>query len=109
MPASVASTTTWPWAETEVASPAGGAVPPPDQLTPPLVDSVTVLFWVSPAALVALVHTSTSRAGSPASRAVAGCPPAPGAPGAHGAAWLTAVQAVPLSGPRSSAPDGESR
>src|SRR6266704_1588034 len=71
MPASVASTTTWPWAETEVASPAGGAVPPPDQLTPPLVDSVTVLFWVSPAALVALVHTSTSRAGSPASTRLA--------------------------------------
>src|SRR5215470_16613603 len=99
---------------TEVAIPAGGAVPIADQCPPLSVDSTMSLAWVSPAALVALVHTRTSSLPLAASRVPVGWPPGPGAPGRHDTRLLTTgalatLQAPPVSGPLSSSPDGASR
>src|SRR5215472_17561919 len=99
---------------TEAAIPAAGAVPITDQCAPLSVDSTMSLAWVSPAGLVALVHTRTSEFPLAASRVPVGWPLGPGAPGRHRTCWLTTgplatFQAAPVSGPLSSSPDGASR
>src|SRR5258706_238919 len=112
MPASVASTRlSGAWIASEVAIPVCGAAPIADQCAPRSADLTTSLAWVSPAGLVALVHTRTRSFAFAASRAPVGWPLAPGAPGRHRTCWLTTsglatVQPAPVSGPLTSSPSG---